>query len=61
MELRQSAANEVVTRPSNCPFCQGRAVDTLAKVITAATTWRCRTCEQTWTIASRKTAAAPRW
>jgi len=27
-------------------------VDTLAKVITPATTWRCRSCEKTWTLAS---------
>jgi hypothetical protein len=36
-----------------CPFCNGRAVDTLAKVITVTTYWRCRECDKTWTIASQ--------
>jgi ribosomal protein L37AE/L43A len=52
--LPNSNANEAVARPSHCPFCQGRAVDTLAKVITADTSWRCRSCEKTWTIGSLK-------
>lgn len=39
-------------RQTACPFCRGSAVDTLAKVITATTCWRCRECEKTWTIAS---------
>jgi ribosomal protein L37AE/L43A len=43
---------EAVTRPTECPFCKGRAIDTLAKVITVTTLWRCRKCEGTWTIAS---------
>jgi ribosomal protein L37AE/L43A len=45
-----------IARPTACPFCQGKRVDTLARTITAATLWRCRECEETWTIASR---AAP--
>ncbi len=49
-----------VTRQTNCPFCKGRIVDTLAKVITVTTMWRCRECEQTWTIASLS-AASPRF
>lgn len=48
------APDEAVSRPSQCPFCNGRAVDTLAKVITPDTSWRCRLCEKTWTIGSRK-------
>lgn len=40
-----------ITRPTTCPFCSGRAVDTLAKVITAATLWQCRKCDGQWTIA----------
>jgi ribosomal protein L37AE/L43A len=39
------------TRPTMCPFCQGKVFDTLAKVITVTTLWRCRECEETWTIA----------
>jgi ribosomal protein L37AE/L43A len=42
----------VVTRPTMCPFCKGKKVDTLAKVITASTFWRCRECDRTWTLAS---------
>jgi hypothetical protein len=41
-----------VPRPSVCPFCSGKIVDTLAKVLTEATVWRCRQCDRTWTIAS---------
>ena len=40
------------TRPTNCPFCKGTVFDTLAKEITVTTLWRCRQCEETWTIAS---------
>jgi ribosomal protein L37AE/L43A len=48
-----------VARPTTCPFCKGKVVDTLAKVITATTFWRCRKCDGTWTIASLA-ASAPR-
>jgi ribosomal protein L37AE/L43A len=54
-ELR---SNEEISRPTTCPFCEGKRVDTLAKTITVTTLWRCRDCEQTWTFASR--AASPR-
>ena len=49
MTLRDSVAEMPDVRPSRCPFCHGRALDTLAKMITASTMWRCRTCEKTWT------------
>jgi ribosomal protein L37AE/L43A len=49
---------EKVARPSMCPFCRGNAFDTLAKVITVTTFWRCWKCDKTWTIASQ--AATPR-
>jgi ribosomal protein L37AE/L43A len=39
-------------RPSACPFCKGKVIDTLAKVVTESTVWRCRACDETWTIAS---------
>jgi ribosomal protein L37AE/L43A len=48
-----------VTRPEKCPFCGSGIVDTLAKVLTAATLWRCRSCEGTWTLA-QQVASAPR-
>jgi len=41
-----------VERPTTCPFCNGRIVGTLAKVINRLTLWRCRSCDRTWTIAS---------
>jgi len=47
-----SDSPETVTRPTECPFCKGKAIDTLAKVLTVRTMWRCRKCEQTWTIAT---------
>jgi ribosomal protein L37AE/L43A len=47
---------EAIARPRICPFCNGRAVDTLAKVITVTTYWRCRECDKTWTIASQTAA-----
>jgi ribosomal protein L37AE/L43A len=39
-----------VTRPTMCPYCKGKIIDTLAKVITVTSVWRCRECDQTWTI-----------
>lgn len=44
--------DSTVERPTACPFCKGRIIGTLAKVITTLTLWRCRSCERTWTIAS---------
>ncbi len=41
-----------LARPTACPQCGGKIIDTLAKVMTADTCWRCRECEATWTIAS---------
>jgi len=43
-----------VARPSVCPSCKGKIIDTLAKVLTETTVWRCRECDRTWTIASLK-------
>lgn len=51
--LSDSRSNEA-DRPSQCPFCNGRVLDTLAKVITPATTFRCLSCEKTFTLASLK-------
>jgi ribosomal protein L37AE/L43A len=46
-------SDRVISRPTMCPFCQGKAVDTLAKSITTTTLWRCRGCEKTWTLNSQ--------
>lgn len=51
------ATPETIARPDRCPSCQGRVIDTLAKVITVTTTWRCRACEHTWSIAMRNAAS----
>jgi hypothetical protein len=55
--MTESRFNDLIARPTRCPFCQGKVVDTLAKTITMATLWRCRECEGAWTLASR--AASP--
>ena len=54
----EKSADQPVERPTHCPFCHAKSVDTLAKVITASTSFRCRTCEQSWTIASLKPQSA---
>lgn len=51
-------SDEAVARPATCPFCQGKRIDTLAKVMTVTTLWRCRECDETWTIASRRALLA---
>jgi len=43
-----------LTRPTGCPFCKGKNIDTLAKVITETSAWRCRECEGTWTLRSQR-------
>jgi transposase-like protein len=48
----ESRHDEPVTRPTMCPFCKSKVIDTLAKVITVNSLWRCRGCEETWTIRS---------
>ena len=50
--MTESLANTPVTRPAMCPFCRGKVIDTLAKVLTTASLWRCRHCDGTWTLAS---------
>jgi ribosomal protein L37AE/L43A len=60
-KMFESRGDEAVARPTMCPFCKGKRVDTLAKVITATTFWRCRECDKTWTIAGRAASSpAPR-
>jgi ribosomal protein L37AE/L43A len=56
--MSESRVNEAIDRPTACPFCQGKRVDTLAKEFTVTTLWRCRDCEETWTIASRAASTA---
>ena len=55
--LDDSPFADEVKRPTVCPFCKGKVIDTLAKVITVKTAWRCRECDQTWTISSLKAAS----
>jgi ribosomal protein L37AE/L43A len=50
--MTESRWNQPIMRPTKCPFCDGRIVDTIAKTITVTTLWRCRECEETWTLAS---------
>ena len=52
--MSEYGPNNVVARPEMCPFCKGKKFDTLAKVITETSLWRCRICEGTWTIKSQK-------
>ena len=52
--MSEPRGNQAVLRPIECPFCKGKRFDTLAKVITTMTFWRCRDCEGTWTIASQQ-------
>jgi len=46
-----------VARPAACPFCKGKIIGTLAKILTDSTLWRCRECDRTWTIASVKASS----
>lgn len=55
----ESGLEPAVSRPTTCPSCEGRAIDTLAKVVTAATRWRCRACDHTWTVAATAAARYP--
>jgi ribosomal protein L37AE/L43A len=55
--MPDSKFDENVARPGVCPFCKGRIIDTLAKVITVTTVWRCRECDQTWTIAGLRASS----
>ena len=44
-------AENLISRPSACPYCSSRAVETLAKELTRNTMWRCRGCDRAWTMA----------
>ena len=57
MLMRDSQFAETVKRPAACPSCKGAKIDTLAKVITAETAWRCRECHRVWTIGSARTSS----
>jgi hypothetical protein len=45
---RPSRPEDSGQRPDACPFCQSRAVGTLAKVITPSTYFRCQACGEIW-------------
>ncbi len=49
--MSDSRVAQDVARPAVCPSCNGKIIDTLAKVLTETTVWRCRECDRTWTIA----------
>jgi transposase-like protein len=49
-----------VRRPSHCPYCTSKAVETLAKELTLNTMWRCRACDRAWTITQLMTARSLR-
>jgi ribosomal protein L37AE/L43A len=51
--MSEAHVNQAIARPTKCPSCQRRAIDTLAKVITTSSLWRCRMCGGAWTIASQ--------
>jgi len=38
-------------KPTECPYCQSRAVSTLAREVTDSTCWRCQACGGSWTKA----------
>jgi ribosomal protein L37AE/L43A len=46
--MPQTAEGEPFRRPEACPFCQSKAVGTIAKEITASTYWRCQGCGEIW-------------
>ena len=50
--MPDSRISIAVERPKICPFCNGKIIDTLAKVFTETTFWRCRECDGTWTVKS---------
>jgi len=54
--MRDSQSVQEVKRPAACPSCESKTVDTLAKVYTETTVWRCRQCDETWTIKSARQA-----
>ena len=58
-DARPPTGSEPAVRPATCPFCHSTSFDTLAKVITVTSFWRCRACEGTWTIKSQQQAALP--
>ena len=52
IRVRESPFDEKVLQPKTCPFCNGGHVDpAVAAIVTAKTSWRCRECDRTWTIA----------
>jgi len=53
-ERTAHSADTGILRPVKCPDCGSRAIDTLAKVITADTYWRCVTCGLVWNRKQRR-------
>ena len=57
---RPAQTEQTVQRPEACPFCESKAVGTLAKVITASTYWRCQACGEMWNPERLQRASQPR-
>jgi len=51
--MSNSLPSNTTTRPAACPECHSKIIETLAKVLTVNSLWRCRSCEATWTMASQ--------
>jgi transposase-like protein len=49
--------SEAPVAPEICPFCNSREIKTTSKTVTAASYWRCTSCDQIWN-ASR---LSPQW
>ena len=58
-QRRPTQPDEFVQRPAACPFCESKAVGTLAKVITASTYWRCQSCGEMWNPQRLERRSAP--
>jgi transposase-like protein len=56
---KPSSEIDPLGRPDKCPFCNSRAVGTLAKVITTATHWRCQSCGESWNPARLDASRRP--
>ena len=53
---RASVPEVLGQRPEACPFCQSKAVGTIAKVVTPSTYWRCQGCGEIWNPSRLDTA-----
>lgn len=47
-DRRDAREPEAATTPTECPACRSTKVVTTSKVITAASYWRCESCDEVW-------------